>query len=381
MSLYQSADLLHQVSTGEFCATSEKGHASFPGQEVPQSDILVINVPVSASQQVVESQMLTQHEADCLQEQTILESTLETAYPFINDTSTITAQEKCMNSNTTDDQSHLPIVEVIEIDEEENIEFFSSAADQNDSGELLGLTQGSCSEGGSNDGGVVDRRGAKQTGCVVISPVSILQSEQLGEDEQLSLTEQNIVDADVASLSDFTFPEDPPVDGQQLINQISPTPDLLEHQRDFNVKKNRKQLNTTADDQPILPAKMHRRQKDEKVYTVPVGQGIKQFLATHPLVKGLYLNRGKRGVKKNLVSLERHNKAVDKGSWQRGHLCHARNRLDDHFIPTVEGKERVSLIQEKRIRDEYVVNWYLWCPGHGNCRRKCGGYGVCAPGK
>ena len=112
-----------------------------------------------------------------------------------------------------------------------------------------------------------------------------------------------------------------------------------------------------------------------------MGQGLKQFLATHPLVKGLYLNRGKRDIKRNLVTLERHNKAVDKGSWQRGHLCHERNRLDDHFAPTVEGRTRVGLIEEKRIRDEYVVNWYLWCPGHGNCQRKCGGYGTCLPGE
>ena len=134
-------------------------------------------------------------------------------------------------------------------------------------------------------------------------------------------------------------------------------------------------------EEPILSAKMHRKNKPKgEVAHVPVGQGLKKFLATHPLVTGLYLNRGKRDVKRHLVGLQRHNQAVDCGSWQRGSQCHERNRLDDHFIPSPEGHARISLIKEKRIRDEYVVNWYLWCPGHGNCRRKCGGYGKCVEG-
>jgi hypothetical protein len=45
------------------------------------------------------------------------------------------------------------------------------------------------------------------------------------------------------------------------------------------------------------------------------------------------------------------------------------------FGNTLQRKRK--MLDKKMIRDEYVVNWYLFCPGRGNCRRKCGGYGKC----
>ena len=38
-------------------------------------------------------------------------------------------------------------------------------------------------------------------------------------------------------------------------------------------------------------------------------------------------------------------------------------------------------MDRKETRDEYVVNWYLFCPGRGNCVRKCGGIGRCVRSK
>lgn len=275
------------------------------------------------------------------------------------------------------DALYLPVVEEIEVDDDENIEF--SAPDQQDTSQVLSEIHNGNVHGimESNTLGQDQVPPSQQEKLVEIGPVQILDNGDL-------LTGQQISEADVVSLADFSFPDESQVPGQ-IIHTIPTDIDILQQQTRSKKKKSpkgrAKKLKQEEEDDNILPAKMHRKNKDDdSVYTVPVGLDLKRFLAAHPLVRGLYLNRGKRDVKRNLVTIQRHNNAVDKGSWQRGHLCHERNRLDDHFVPTVEGKERISLIEEKRIRDEYVVNWYLWCPGHGNCQRKCGGYGTCEPG-
>ncbi|XP_078590550.1 uncharacterized protein LOC144870391 isoform X1 [Branchiostoma floridae x Branchiostoma japonicum] len=118
---------------------------------------------------------------------------------------------------------------------------------------------------------------------------------------------------------------------------------------------------------------------DEYEY-IGVGQPLKTFLMARDGLKEISLNRGKRDVKRNLVGMQRQNNAVDKGNWQRGKVIHERCRYDDFFVPTEEGTKRIQLVKEGKARDEYVVAWYLWCPGHGNCLRKCGGYGKCNEG-
>ncbi|XP_019642782.1 PREDICTED: uncharacterized protein LOC109484042 isoform X1 [Branchiostoma belcheri] len=118
---------------------------------------------------------------------------------------------------------------------------------------------------------------------------------------------------------------------------------------------------------------------DEYEY-IGVGQPLKTFLMARDGLKEISLNRGKRDVKRNLVGMQRQNSAVDKGNWQRGKVIHERCRYDDFFVPTEEGSKRIQLVKEGKARDEYVVAWYLWCPGHGNCLRKCGGYGKCNEG-
>ncbi|XP_070569447.1 uncharacterized protein [Ptychodera flava] len=113
---------------------------------------------------------------------------------------------------------------------------------------------------------------------------------------------------------------------------------------------------------------------------VTVGTPLKDFLTSHPSLKDVTLHRGKRDIKRDLVIMERHNTAVDKGSWQRGQHVHERNRYDDHFVATANGEKRIEEMRNKKKHDMYVVAWYLWCPGHGNCRRACGGYGQCVKG-
>lgn len=39
------------------------------------------------------------------------------------------------------------------------------------------------------------------------------------------------------------------------------------------------------------------------------------------------------------------------------------------------------MIDWKFVCDEYVVSWYMWCLGYGNCIWKCGGCGKCILGR
>ena len=116
-------------------------------------------------------------------------------------------------------------------------------------------------------------------------------------------------------------------------------------------------------------------------FRIEAGKPLSTFLRTHPQLKDISLSRGKRNVKRHLVTREREDHNVDTGIWKRGERVQERNRVDDLFCTTAEGKKTQELIRKTLHRDEYVVAWYLWCPGHGNCLRKCGGHGSCAPGE
>ena len=123
----------------------------------------------------------------------------------------------------------------------------------------------------------------------------------------------------------------------------------------------------------------HKKHESE-VSFAQVGESAKIFLQKHPLLRGIYLNKGKREVKRNLIKLIRHKSAIDKGSYLRNGRINDKNRIDDMFEYTEDGLKKKEEIDENNARDEYVVNWYMWCPGHGNCLRKCGGYGHCVQG-
>jgi len=121
--------------------------------------------------------------------------------------------------------------------------------------------------------------------------------------------------------------------------------------------------------------------KDVVVCFAQVGRGAKLWTQEHPLIRGIYLNKGKREVKRHLVQMKRQPSAIDTGSYFRKGRINDKNRIDDYFEYTEVGEERRRQFEENVARDEYVVNWYMWCPGHGNCLRKCGGYGKCINGK
>jgi hypothetical protein len=133
----------------------------------------------------------------------------------------------------------------------------------------------------------------------------------------------------------------------------------------------------------FLGAKLHKSSMFGEVNFVEVGMKVHEFLKEHPLIQGIYLNKGKRAIKKNYVTLCRQKSVKDnlKLSWKRGEKSQGRNCLDDFFEYTEEGRARKSKIERKLVRDEYAVSWYMWCPGHGNCIRKCGGRGKCISGK
>ncbi|XP_021365762.1 uncharacterized protein LOC110458405 isoform X1 [Mizuhopecten yessoensis] len=153
-----------------------------------------------------------------------------------------------------------------------------------------------------------------------------------------------------------------------------PSSNLLKPKRKRQSKKSNKDIC------PIIPAKIHRKSSKGDICCVEVGNTLREFLDNHQMIKGIYLNKGKRHIKKELVQLRRQDNAVDKSSWQRGNNIHERNRLDDYFELTEAGMKKKDLVDTKKARDEFAVNWYMWCPGRGNCQRKCGGIGKCAEG-
>ncbi len=195
---------------------------------------------------------------------------------------------------------------------------------------------------------------------------------------------------------DIEFMEDIPDDASENSNDekfdpqsVSGQEFRLEEPQEETVfivkhKKPRKRVHSKMSGESgglIRAPNIHKSKEGGAVHLVPVGIELKEFLKNHELFQRIYLNRGKRDIKKKLVTVSRQPWAVDTGSWKRGSKCHERNRLDDMFSLTPEGERKSALIAERRCRDEYVVNWYLWCPGHGNCVRKCGGAGVCRPGE
>ena len=114
---------------------------------------------------------------------------------------------------------------------------------------------------------------------------------------------------------------------------------------------------------------------------VPVGPQLLKFLNSHETLKDVCLSRGKRNIKRELVTVERDENAVTTGTWNRGQKVNERCRYDDHFVPTEKGRQLMEEVQKEKARNQFVVAWYLWCPGQGNCKRKCGGYGICARGE
>ncbi|KAH9488147.1 hypothetical protein Btru_064951 [Bulinus truncatus] len=128
----------------------------------------------------------------------------------------------------------------------------------------------------------------------------------------------------------------------------------------------------------IKSAKIHYLKTKGELLYVPVGTSLKSFINEHPLVQGIYLHKGKREIKKQLAQLCRQCDVGDQmTSWRRGKEILERNRFDDYFDLTEEGKKEQEDVLASRKRDQYVVNWYVWCPGHSNCKRKCGAFGVC----
>lgn len=57
------------------------------------------------------------------------------------------------------------------------------------------------------------------------------------------------------------------------------------------------------------------------------------------------------------------------------------NCVDDYFEYMEEGWVWKFMIDWKFVCDEYVVSWYMWCLGYGNCIWKCGGCGKCILGR
>ena len=112
------------------------------------------------------------------------------------------------------------------------------------------------------------------------------------------------------------------------------------------------------DDGPTLRAKQRcSSTKGVESYAVSTGSALKLFLANHPILMGLYMNKGKRQVKRHLVKVVRDVEAVDCGSWTRGANIMMRNRLDDHFVLTEDGQKKLAVVQRKEVRDERVVCW------------------------
>ena len=132
---------------------------------------------------------------------------------------------------------------------------------------------------------------------------------------------------------------------------------------------------------PAKKATSKKIKPEAMVHKIQAGKPLNTFLRTCALLTDITLSRGKRNVKRHLVTRQRGDQEVDTGIWKRGEQVQERNRVDDLFAPTDKGRKEQELIKKNKRRDEYVVAWYLWCPGHGKCHRKCGGYGACVEGE
>ena len=128
---------------------------------------------------------------------------------------------------------------------------------------------------------------------------------------------------------------------------------------------------------PIKSAKIHNMKRIGEIFYISVGASFSCFLQEHPMIQGVHLHKGKRKIKHQLVHLCRKENLKGKLTWNRGKDSLERNRFDDFFELTDKGFEEQTEVLEGRSRDQYVVNWYVWCPGHSNCQRKCGGFGKC----
>ncbi|KAL3873899.1 hypothetical protein ACJMK2_036978 [Sinanodonta woodiana] len=156
------------------------------------------------------------------------------------------------------------------------------------------------------------------------------------------------------------------------VESIVPLPDISD-----NVMS----LVCTTEGQSLLKPRIQKTlEEGGEVSEVQVGNELKQFLRNHHDLRGIYLHKGKRHVKHKLANLKRQKEAVDTRRWNRGTLVNDRNRFDDMFELTDAGRKQLERVEHRMARDEYIVNWYVWCPGYGNCLRACGGYGKCVQG-
>ncbi|XP_033628012.1 uncharacterized protein LOC117290626 isoform X1 [Asterias rubens] len=121
------------------------------------------------------------------------------------------------------------------------------------------------------------------------------------------------------------------------------------------------------------------KQPNQKEYNIPVGSPLRNFLTSEILLKDVALKRGKRAVKRELVTLQRQENATATQTWHRGDRFNERCCYEDLFVATEKGEKLLNKVK-RGGKDQYVVMWYLWCPGKGKCQRKCGGHGTCLEG-
>ena len=123
-------------------------------------------------------------------------------------------------------------------------------------------------------------------------------------------------------------------------------------------------------------------------HVVGVGKPLFHFLKTHPLTKGVVLNRNKRHLKRDLVSVKEKaggdvaaSFTVTAEKWTRNGKPMNKNWLDDEFELTFRGRETRQKLDGGggggSVKDTSVCTWYLSCPGTLTCLRGCGGIGVC----
>jgi hypothetical protein len=111
---------------------------------------------------------------------------------------------------------------------------------------------------------------------------------------------------------------------------------------------------------------------------------LEDFLSNHPITRhGLHRNR--RDVKRKLVTPDVNDEKKEAFTYKIkkvvGEVKAERNRFSDKFTLTPEGQALQTEVAEGLTKDTYIVNWSLYCPGQGGCKRKCGGYGQCNPGE
>src|SRR5262249_13308114 len=133
-----------------------------------------------------------------------------------------------------------------------------------------------------------------------------------------------------------------------------------------------------------MPLDLDIVSNEDSSVNAPLGRAVERWIYSLPVVSVVKLNCQSRkklneAVKEELISFERVPNAFDHLEWTTSRGVKSTNRLDDIISLTDKGRKQAEAVLTGNGRNRKVWWWVHFCPGYGNCRRKCGGLGQCSP--